>query len=69
LTVRSHRFVPQLELGWITGVLFERDGRLRVECPGSYADVDVLELLDGIQVRPPAGLGKTVTVAYLHFLT
>ncbi len=26
----------------------KQDGKLRVECPGSYADVSVLELLDGI---------------------
>jgi len=130
LMVRLHRFVPQSELGWVTGVLFERDttqvlveipskggeialrgrgperkellsviaadldalnnsfhgmsekveklvpcncqqcratavpecfeqkrllkrkrdGKLKVECPGSYKNVDVLELLDGIRV-------------------
>jgi len=26
LMVRQHRFVPQPDLGWVTGVLFERDG-------------------------------------------
>lgn len=28
-----------------------KDGKLMVECPASYKDVDVLELLDGIQVK------------------
>src|SRR5690606_1342226 len=128
--VRQHRFVPRPEMGWVTGVLFERDGtevlveippkggeivlrargaerkellsviaadldalnasfhglrekvsllvpcvcgrcralaepeffeqnrllqrkrdgKLQVECPASYEDVDVLEMLDGIRV-------------------
>ena len=26
LMVRQHRFVPRPEMGWVTGVLFERDG-------------------------------------------
>jgi hypothetical protein len=29
----------------------KKDGKLTIECPASYADVNVLELLDGIQVR------------------
>ena len=28
----------------------KKDGKLKVECPASYEDVDVLELLDGIRV-------------------
>jgi hypothetical protein len=33
----------------------KRDGKLRVECPASYQDVSVLELLDGVSMdRPPA---------------
>jgi len=131
LMVRQHRFVPKSDLGWVTGVLFERDGtqvlveipseggeivlrargperkellsviaadldalndsfhglqhkveklvpcicseccglaipvyfeqkrllqrkkdkKLKIECPSSYEDVDVLELLDGIRVN------------------
>ncbi len=131
LMVRMHRFVPKPDLGWVTGVLFERDrtqvlveipseggeialrargperkellsviaadldalndsfpglrdkieklvpcicskcrslampeyfeqkrllqrkedNRLKVECPSSYEDVDVLQLLDGIRVN------------------
>lgn len=39
--------------------LFQRkkDGKLKVECPASYEDVDVLELLDGISAAniPPWG--------------
>ena len=138
LMVRQHRFVPRPDLGWVTGVLFERDGtqvlveippkggeialrakgperkellsviaadldalndsfhglkekveklvpcdckkcrllavpecfeqkrllqrkrdgRLKVECPGSYEDVDVLELLDGIRMEPLPGWAK-----------
>jgi hypothetical protein len=27
------------------------DGKLRIECPASYEDVDVLELLDGIRMK------------------
>ena len=138
LMVRLHRFVPQPDLGWVTGVLFERDGsqvlveippkggeialrargserkellsviaadldalndsfhglkerveklvpcnctqcrkqsnpesfeqkrllqrkrdgKLKVECPTSYEDVDVLELLDGISVKTLPGWAK-----------
>jgi internalin A len=36
----------------------KENNRLRVECPRSYADVDVLELLDGIRVDKLPGLGK-----------
>lgn len=132
LMVRLHRFVPRPDLGWVTGVLFERDGtgvlvgippdggeialrargperkellsvisadldalndsfhlrekveklvpcnckqcrglaqprafeqrellrrkehgKLKVECPGSFDYVDVLELLDGIRAELP----------------
>ncbi|POZ53168.1 COR domain-containing protein [Methylovulum psychrotolerans] len=132
LMVRQHRYVPESKLGWMTGVLFERDGtqllaeiapkgdeialrargaerkalltiiaadldalnesfrlndkvekwvpchcrqcltkaipesfnqkrllqrkrdgKLTVECPSSYEDVNVLELLDGIQNNKP----------------
>lgn len=138
LMVRQHRFVPRPELGWVTGVLFERedtqvlvevppkggeivlrargterkdllsiiaaaldalnetfpgldekvsklipcncrkcyekttpeffeqrrlfqrkrDGKLKVECPSSYEDVDVLELLDGISVNSLPAWGR-----------
>ena len=143
LMVRLHRFVPRPEMGWVTGVLFERegtevlaevppkggeivlrargperkellsiiaadldalnesfhglrekvgkwvpcnckrcgalaepeffeqkrllqrkkDGKLKVECPASYADVDVLELLDGIKVDRLPGWAKEETLA------
>jgi len=33
----------------------KKDGRLKVECPSSYEDVDVLELLDGIRVDQLSG--------------
>jgi internalin A len=138
LMVRQHRFVPRPEMGWVTGVLFERDGtevlveippkggeivlrargaerkellsviaadldalndtfhglrekvsvlvpcvcgrcralaepeffeqkrllqrkrdgKLKVECPASYEDVDVLEMLDGIRVDRLPGWAK-----------
>ena len=34
------------------------DGKLKVECPASYEDVDVLELLDGMNVKNLPGWGK-----------
>ncbi|MDD5322393.1 MAG: COR domain-containing protein [Methylococcales bacterium] len=34
------------------------DGKLKVECPASYEDVDVLELLDGIRVDQLPGWAK-----------
>ncbi len=34
------------------------DGKLKVECPSSYEDVDVLELLDGIRVYQLPGWAK-----------
>jgi internalin A len=36
----------------------KEDNRLRVECPISYEDVDVLELLDGIRVEKLPGWAK-----------
>ncbi|MGA2133972.1 MAG: COR domain-containing protein, partial [Bryobacteraceae bacterium] len=41
----------------------KEDGRLRVECPRSYEDVDVLELLDGIRVEQLPDWGKKEPVA------
>jgi Leucine-rich repeat (LRR) protein len=49
----------------------KEDKRLRVECPKSYEDVDVLELLDGIRVdglpgwankQPPAAPPRTIRI-------
>jgi internalin A len=36
----------------------KKDGKLKVECPSSYEDVDVLELLDGIRVNQLPGWAK-----------
>ena len=36
----------------------KKDGKLKVECPASYEDVDVLELLDGIRVDQLPGWAK-----------
>jgi GTPase SAR1 family protein len=36
----------------------KKDSKLKVECPASYEDVDVLELLDGINVKELPGWGK-----------
>jgi internalin A len=36
----------------------KQDGKLKVECPASYEDVDVLELLDGIRVDKLPGWAK-----------
>ncbi|MFN0176887.1 MAG: COR domain-containing protein [Saprospiraceae bacterium] len=36
----------------------KRDGKLKVECPGSYEEVDVLELLDGVSVKQLPGWAK-----------
>ncbi len=36
----------------------KRDGKLKVECPGSYESVDVLELLDGMSVKQLPGWAK-----------
>ncbi len=36
----------------------KEDNRLKVECPSSYEDVDVLELLDGIRVEKLPGWAK-----------
>ncbi|CAI8810561.1 protein of unknown function [Methylocaldum szegediense] len=36
----------------------KRDGKLKVECPASYEDVDVLEMLDGIRVDRLPGWAK-----------
>jgi len=36
----------------------KKDGKLTIECPASYADVNVSELLDGIQVRKMPSWGK-----------
>ncbi len=53
----------------------KRDGKLTVECPGSYEDVDVLELLDGVSVKTLPSWAKdgvkeaTVeTIAEIHGL-
>jgi internalin A len=37
----------------------KKDGKLKIECPTSYEDVDVLELLDGIRVNQLPGWAKT----------
>ena len=40
LMVRLHRFVPRPELGWLTGVLFERDGtQVLVEIPPKGGEI------------------------------
>ena len=40
LMVRMHRFVPQPDLGWVTGVLFERYGnQLLVEIPPKGGEI------------------------------
>ncbi len=40
LMVRLHRFVPQPELGWVTGVSFERDGsQVLVEIPPKGGEI------------------------------
>ena len=40
LMVRKHRFVPQPDLGWVTGVLFERDGsQVLVEIPPKGGEI------------------------------
>ena len=40
LMVRLHRFVPQPDLGWVTGVLFERDGsQVLVEIPPKGGEI------------------------------
>ncbi len=40
LMVRLHRFVPRPELGWLTGVLFERDGtKVLVEIPAKGGEI------------------------------
>lgn len=36
----------------------KRDGKLKVECPSSYEEVDVLELLDGVSVRHLPGWAR-----------
>jgi len=36
----------------------KRDGKLKVECPGSYEPADVLELLDGVSVKQLPGWAK-----------
>ncbi|MBC7775815.1 MAG: hypothetical protein H7246_10315 [Phycisphaerae bacterium] len=36
----------------------KRDGKLKVECPGSYEDVEVLELLDGVSLKYLPGWAK-----------
>ena len=36
----------------------KRDGKLKVECPASYEDVDVLEMLDGIRMGRLPGWAK-----------
>src|SRR5262249_16834439 len=36
----------------------KEDNRLKLECPNSYADVDVLELLDGIRLDKLPGWAK-----------
>ena len=41
----------------------KKDGKLNVECPASYEDVDVLELLDGIKVDRLPGWAKEETLA------
>jgi hypothetical protein len=39
----------------------KKDGKSTIECPASYADVNVLELLDGIQVRNMPNWSKAQT--------
>ena len=40
----------------------KRDGKLKVECPSSYENVDVLELLDGISVKELPGWASPQTI-------
>ncbi len=44
----------------------KRDGKLKVECPGSYADVDVLEMLDGVQIRNLPAWAKQKSEAHMQ---
>ena len=44
----------------------KEDNRLKVECPSSYEDVDVLELLDGIRVDKLPGWAKEEKPATSH---
>lgn len=53
----------------------KRDGKLKVECPDSYENVDVLELLDGIRIdslpdwsseNRQNGIATTAEVGQLH---
>ena len=46
----------------------KKDGKLKVECPASYEDVDVLELLDGIRVDQLPGWAKNEVHSIKIFL-
>ena len=43
----------------------KKDGKLKVECPRSYEDVDVLELLDGTKMEKPPVWAKEETPSRL----
>ncbi|MDO9269834.1 MAG: COR domain-containing protein [Methylobacter sp.] len=47
----------------------KKDGKLTIECPASYEDVRVLELLDGIQVHkiPDWGQAKTLPRIFISY--
>lgn len=47
----------------------KKDGKLTIECPASYEDVLVLELLDGIQVHkmPDWGQAKTLPRIFISY--
>lgn len=47
----------------------KKDGKLTIECPASYEDVLVLELLDGIQVHkmPDWGQAKTLPSIFISY--
>lgn len=47
----------------------KKDGKLTIECPASYEDVQVLELLDGIQVHkmPDWGQAKTLPRIFISY--
>jgi hypothetical protein len=45
----------------------KRDGKLKVECPGSYEEVSVLELLDGVTVKQfPSWAKENVRATQSH---
>lgn len=52
-TLAEPRFFEQKEL-----LRRKEHGKLKVECPGSFADVDVLEMLDGLRLDQPPPWAK-----------